>query len=87
MAALLPGPAGAQQLTGAGYYRLLQQADTTFPVQRGQRLQVHAHTGSIAVTAWNRDAVRVVAESDQRVELDVDAGGRPAMRHHRGIAL
>lgn len=62
-------------VTGALALGLLQQADTTFPVQRGQRLQVHAHTGSIAVTAWNRDAVRVVAESDQRVELDVDAGG------------
>ena len=40
----------------------MPQADTTFPVERSQRLDASAHVGSIAVRTWDRNAVRVRAE-------------------------
>jgi DUF4097 and DUF4098 domain-containing protein YvlB len=54
---------------------LLQQIDSTVPVERGQRLEVSAFAGEIAVTAWNRDAVRVEADpsGSARVEIDRNA--------------
>ena len=50
----------------------LPQADTTFPVERSQRLDASAHAGSIAVRAWDRNAVRVRAELGGRARLAVD---------------
>jgi DUF4097 and DUF4098 domain-containing protein YvlB len=50
----------------------MPQADTTFPVERGQRLDASAHVGSIAVRTWDRNAVRVRAELGGRARLAVD---------------
>ena len=51
---------------------LLQQIDSTLPVERGQRLAVNAFAGEVVVTAWDRNEVQV--RSDQvggrsRVEI------------------
>jgi DUF4097 and DUF4098 domain-containing protein YvlB len=50
---------------------LLQQIDSTVPVERGQRLEVSAYAGEIAVTTWDRSAVRVVADPGGRTRLDI----------------
>ena len=55
----------------------LPQADTTFAVERSQRLEVNAHAGEIVVRAWNRNAVRVRAELEPRARLAVDHSSRP----------
>jgi DUF4097 and DUF4098 domain-containing protein YvlB len=51
---------------------LLQQIDSTVPVQRGQRLEVNAFAGGIAVTVWNRDAVRVQADVEGSTGIEID---------------
>ena len=38
---------------------LAQSADTTFTVQRSQRLQVQSHAGDVTVRTWTRSEVRV----------------------------
>lgn len=38
-----------------------QTRDTTFAVRQGQRLEVDNFGGSITVTAWNQDRVRIAA--------------------------
>lgn len=53
---------------------LLQQIDSTVPVERGQRLEVGAYAGEIAVTTWNRDAVRVQADPSERAAVEIDPG-------------
>ena len=55
---------------------LVQQIDTTVPVQQGQRLVVDSHGGDIDVTTWSRNAVRVEAESGPRggVQVVTSAG-------------
>ncbi|MDQ3427769.1 MAG: DUF4097 family beta strand repeat-containing protein [Gemmatimonadota bacterium] len=49
----------------------LVQTDTTVAVERGQRLQVSAHTGEIVVKTWARNAVRVQAASSDRGRVAV----------------
>jgi DUF4097 and DUF4098 domain-containing protein YvlB len=51
---------------------LLQQIDSTVPVERGQRLEVSSHAGEIAVKAWARNAVRVQAEPGGRTTVEID---------------
>jgi DUF4097 and DUF4098 domain-containing protein YvlB len=51
---------------------LLQQIDSTVPVERGQRLEVNAFAGDVAVTAWNRDAVRVQADPAGSTGVEID---------------
>ncbi len=51
---------------------LPQGADTTVAVQRGQRLEVNAHSGDITVHAWSRNAVRVHATLDEHARLEID---------------
>jgi DUF4097 and DUF4098 domain-containing protein YvlB len=51
---------------------LLQQIDSTVPVGRGQRLEVNAFAGEVAVTVWNRDAVRVQAETEGSTGIEID---------------
>jgi DUF4097 and DUF4098 domain-containing protein YvlB len=51
---------------------LLQQIDSTVPVERGQRLEVGAYAGEIAVTTWNRNTVRVEAEPSGRSTVEID---------------
>lgn len=48
-----------------------QQIDSTVPVERGQRLEVSAHVGTIAVSTWNRSAVRVRAEPSGRTRVEI----------------
>jgi DUF4097 and DUF4098 domain-containing protein YvlB len=54
---------------------LVQQVDSTFPVDRGQRLEVHSFAGEIAVTSWDRNAVRVVAEPNGRSRVEIHRTG------------
>jgi hypothetical protein len=51
---------------------LLQQIDSTVPVQRGQRLEVSSFAGEIAVKTWDRNAIRVQADpaGGARVQID-----------------
>jgi DUF4097 and DUF4098 domain-containing protein YvlB len=57
-----------------------QGADTTIAVERGDRLEVEAHRGSITVRAWSRNSVQVrgtggaftVERHGGRVEVDAD---------------
>jgi DUF4097 and DUF4098 domain-containing protein YvlB len=51
---------------------LLQQIDSTVPVQKGQRLEVSTYAGEIAVKTWNRSAVRVVADPESRATLEIE---------------
>jgi DUF4097 and DUF4098 domain-containing protein YvlB len=51
---------------------LLQQIDSTVPVERGQRLEVNAFAGEIAVDVWNRDAVRVQADPAGSTGVEID---------------
>jgi DUF4097 and DUF4098 domain-containing protein YvlB len=51
---------------------LLQQIDSTVPVERGQRLEISTYAGEIAVKSWDRNAVRVVADPDTRATVEID---------------
>ena len=51
---------GALALTG------LQQIDTTVAVSRGQRLDVNAFGGDVTVHAWNRNTIRIEANTSGR---------------------
>jgi DUF4097 and DUF4098 domain-containing protein YvlB len=51
---------------------LLQQIDSTVPAGRGQRLEVNAFAGEVAVTVWNRDAVRVEADPAGSTGVEID---------------
>ena len=51
---------------------LLQQIDSTVPAARGQRLEVNAFAGEVAVTVWNRDAVRVEADAAGSTGVEID---------------
>jgi DUF4097 and DUF4098 domain-containing protein YvlB len=62
----------------------LPQADTTFAVERSQRLEVNAHAGEIVVRAWNRNAVRVRAELRSGARLAVDRSSAAVSVHTRG---
>lgn len=50
---------------------LAQQIDTTVPVERGQRLEISAYGGEIAVKTWARNAVRVEAATSGRTRVEV----------------
>ena len=54
---------------------LLQQIDSTVPVQRGQRLEVSAYAGEIDVKTWDRSAVRVEADPGQRTRVEIERTG------------
>lgn len=54
-----------------GAAALIQQIDSTVPVERGQRLEVSAFAGDLTVTAWNRNAVRVEAEPSGRTRVGI----------------
>jgi hypothetical protein len=48
-----------------------QQIDTTVVAERGQRLQVNAYGGEVSVRTWNRNAVRVVANTSGRSRVEL----------------
>lgn len=50
--------------------------DTTFAVNRGSRLKVQTQGGEIAVTAWDRDQIRIQAEHSSRSYVDVESRGQ-----------
>lgn len=55
-----------------------QGQDTTFTASRGERLRLNVHEGSITVTAWNRNAVKVHAapeDSDDDARLNIARSG------------
>ena len=52
-----------------------QQIDSTVPVERGQRLEVNAYAGDLAVVTWNRNAVRVEGESSGRTRVEIIRSG------------
>lgn len=54
---------------------LVTDADTTFTVRKGQRLEVSVHAGSITVKTWNRDAIRVQSDTRRSDQVDIDADG------------
>jgi len=62
-------------VTGALALVATQQTDTSVTVGRGQRLEVNAYGGGITVSAWNRNAVRVEANTSgpDRVEISSTA--------------
>lgn len=54
-----------------------QQADTTFAVDAGGRLEITQIEGELSVTAWDRSEMRVVAEYDDengRIEIRESGG-------------
>lgn len=51
---------------------LLQQIDSTVPVERGQRLEVNAFAGEVTVGVWNRDAIRVQADPGGSTGIEID---------------
>ena len=51
---------------------LLQQIDSTVPAARGQRLEINAFAGDVAVAVWNRDAVRVQADAEGSTGVEID---------------
>ena len=66
---------------------LVQQVDTTVPVQQGQRLVVDAYGGDIDVKTWARNAVRVQAETGSRTGVEVVSSAnavRVRSEGHRG---
>ncbi len=55
---------------------LVQQVDTTVPVQQGQRLVVDLHGGEIDVRTWARNAVRVEGEAgSSRTGIEIVSSG------------
>ena len=51
---------------------LIQQIDSTVPVERGQRLEVDLFAGDVDVKTWAKNAVRVVAEPDNRGRVEIE---------------
>ena len=60
-------------VTGALALAAAQQVDTTVAVGRGQRLDVNAYGGEVTVHAWNRNAVRVEANTSGRDRTEISA--------------
>jgi hypothetical protein len=60
-------------VTGALALASMQQTDTTVAVGRGQRLEVNAYGGQINVSAWNRNAVRVQANTSGRDRVEISS--------------
>jgi hypothetical protein len=54
---------------------LVPQTDTVIPVEDATRLSVESLGGSITVTTWQRQEVRIVAEHSSRTTVDIDRRG------------
>src|SRR4051812_32538413 len=48
-----------------------QQSDTVIAVRPGTRIQVENFQGTTAVRTWDKNAIRIVADGDDRNRLDV----------------
>lgn len=58
-------------VSGALALAAVQQTDTSVVVSRGQRLEVNASGGEITVIAWNRNAVRVEANTSAQDRVEI----------------
>ena len=70
--------------------RLTTNTDTTMSVPTGTRLQLENFGGSIVVTTWAKDVVRIAAEHSARNEVSVENDGsllRVSARGRRGPPL
>lgn len=54
---------------------LFQDTDTTFAVPAGARVEVENFSGEVAVSAWDRNAVRVVARHSGRERVGIRTSG------------
>jgi len=65
-----------------------QHTDTTIAVKPGTRLELNQFAGSIEVQTWSKNAVRVTATHNSRVEIEI-SGGAPVLAiqavHYRGL--
>lgn len=62
---------------------LVQSTDTTVTVRPGSRLELSNFEGTITVTTWSRNAVRVEADHDEDTRVSVDvAGNRVSVEAH-----
>jgi DUF4097 and DUF4098 domain-containing protein YvlB len=52
-----------------------QQTDTTFAVAAGARLKLDNHAGTVRVTSWDRQEVRVRAEHGSRDMIEISTQG------------
>ncbi len=62
--------------------------DTTVAVKAGTRLELGNFGGSIAVSTWSKNAVRIVAEHSSRVQIRIENSGSALgveARHSRGL--
>jgi DUF4097 and DUF4098 domain-containing protein YvlB len=59
----------------------LQQVDTTVTIQPGGRLEVDNFDGTVEISTWTRNAVRVQAAPSSRTEVEVESGGGVVQVH------
>jgi DUF4097 and DUF4098 domain-containing protein YvlB len=72
-------------VVGAALLTPMQQ-DTTVPVSQGTRLELDAHSSSISVRTWNRNAIQVSADllsARDRIEVEVSGGVASIQRVNR----
>jgi DUF4097 and DUF4098 domain-containing protein YvlB len=50
---------------------MAQQVDTVIPVRAGTRLQIENFNGETVVRTWDRSAIQIVADGDDRNRLDI----------------
>ena len=63
-------------IVGAAALLAPVQQDTTVTVPQGTRLELDAHSGSIAVRTWNRNAIQVSADlGSERYRIGVEVEG------------
>ena len=60
------------------------QADTSFSVGADDRLFIDHHAGSIEVSVWDRDVVRIVTDEDDHIAINVDRSGNEIRISRRG---
>jgi hypothetical protein len=60
-------------VTGALALAIAPQVDTTVAVARGQRLDVNSNGGEVTVRAWNRNAIRIAANTSGRDRIEVSS--------------
>ena len=67
---------------GAAALLAPMQQDTTVSVPQGTRLELDAHSGSISVRTWNRNAIQVSADlGSDRYRIGVEVQGGVARIH------
>jgi len=68
---------------------LQQQTDTTFAVPAGARLRLDNHSGSVRVSSWDRQEMRVRAQHGSRDVIEINTSGavvRVQAERSRGMA-